>query len=352
MLRNSCRAFIVAVGCFAVSAQAQSNGCKAGYLPREAFAGDSVCVTPAQHKQALADNAAAASRLRDLCIPGYVWRGAQKGDHICVTHEVRAETSEENEQAVSHTLVSTLASETEITQKGRETPPGESSSATKNNAIVPPKGFHFTSKNDFKNDRPRPARRQVEKTEQGARSISSSEVLAQANSLGLGSRAFTSVTMDTAAQINGYTYWAEVYCDAAQGEGLIGAIINTGTFNLQLQGDYACVAVSINANPGQPYMLDCDLGIDQSVSVFVSYYKGSEDSLAIMKNGDNKFLGSSTLSVVNGSVPTFNQHLLVPIAAGPRGTTTVGVTMNGLSDVWTLNDSYTSSGCKLDVLSQ
>ena len=40
-----------------------SNTCKQGYVWREAFNGDAVCVTPDIRDQTLADNAAAASRV-------------------------------------------------------------------------------------------------------------------------------------------------------------------------------------------------------------------------------------------------------------------------------------------------
>ena len=37
--------------------------CRSGYVWREAFQGDTVCVKPGQRDQAAADNAAAASRI-------------------------------------------------------------------------------------------------------------------------------------------------------------------------------------------------------------------------------------------------------------------------------------------------
>ncbi len=67
-----------------------SDACKEGYVWRDAFSGDKVCVTPAVRSQATADNAAAASRWvvgaygPHTCIAGYVWREAQSGDDVCV----------------------------------------------------------------------------------------------------------------------------------------------------------------------------------------------------------------------------------------------------------------------------
>ena len=69
--------------------------CLPGYVWREAFEGDHVCVTPATRSQAAADNAAAAARREpnggaygpDSCKPGFVWRVARPEDLVCVTPE-------------------------------------------------------------------------------------------------------------------------------------------------------------------------------------------------------------------------------------------------------------------------
>lgn len=87
--------------------------CKPGFVWREAYAGDKVCVTPATRSQALADNAAAVSRRAppntavplpygpDTCIGGYVWREARATDHICVLPAIRTQTANENALAAS-----------------------------------------------------------------------------------------------------------------------------------------------------------------------------------------------------------------------------------------------------------
>jgi hypothetical protein len=81
--------------------------CKQGYVWREAFAGDTVCVTPQTRAQAAEDNAQAAARRSpnggpygpDTCKSGYVWREARPEDHVCVTPETRAQTANDNAQA-------------------------------------------------------------------------------------------------------------------------------------------------------------------------------------------------------------------------------------------------------------
>jgi uncharacterized protein (DUF2237 family) len=80
--------------------------CKPGFVWREAFPGDTVCVTPETRTQAAYDNSQAEVRRdpdgpygSDSCIPGYVWREARPGDHVCVTPEVRTQTAADNNMA-------------------------------------------------------------------------------------------------------------------------------------------------------------------------------------------------------------------------------------------------------------
>ena len=83
--------------------------CKQGYVWREAFVGDYVCVTPQGRDQAASDNSQATARKQpgggaygpDTCRQGYVWREARAGDHVCVTPEIRDRTAADNRQAAS-----------------------------------------------------------------------------------------------------------------------------------------------------------------------------------------------------------------------------------------------------------
>jgi hypothetical protein len=83
--------------------------CASGYVWRDAFAGDHVCVTPASRDQAASDNAAAPSRVNpngawgpNTCINGYVWRVARSTDLVCVTPAVRTQTANENANPLAH----------------------------------------------------------------------------------------------------------------------------------------------------------------------------------------------------------------------------------------------------------
>jgi hypothetical protein len=81
--------------------------CLMGYVWRQAYSSDYVCVTPATRAQAAADNAAATSRVQSgggaygpyTCVQGYVWRQVVPDDYTCVTPAVRALAAYDNSQA-------------------------------------------------------------------------------------------------------------------------------------------------------------------------------------------------------------------------------------------------------------
>ena len=85
------------------------NTCVQGFVWREAFGGDVVCVTPEVRNQTRADNAQAAARRSptggaygpDTCLSGFVWRDAAQNDHVCVTPETRAQAAQDNGQAAA-----------------------------------------------------------------------------------------------------------------------------------------------------------------------------------------------------------------------------------------------------------
>jgi hypothetical protein len=86
------------------SAAWAGDGCRQGFVWREAFSGDHVCVRPAVRAQARDDNSQAPDRVNpdnrdfgpDTCRYGFVWREADSTDHVCVTPYVRAETRQDN----------------------------------------------------------------------------------------------------------------------------------------------------------------------------------------------------------------------------------------------------------------
>ncbi|HEY0738522.1 MAG TPA: hypothetical protein VGD69_26630 [Herpetosiphonaceae bacterium] len=77
--------------------------CIDGYVWRDAFPGDHVCVTPEMRDQVAADNALVETRKDpagmfgpDSCISGYVWRVAVPEDLVCVTPEMRDQVAVDN----------------------------------------------------------------------------------------------------------------------------------------------------------------------------------------------------------------------------------------------------------------
>jgi len=78
--------------------------CAQGYVLRQAYVGDAVCVAPQTRAQAQTDNGAAAQHeTRDgRCVGGYVWRAAGPQDHVCVSPQTRGEAAQDNAAAPNH----------------------------------------------------------------------------------------------------------------------------------------------------------------------------------------------------------------------------------------------------------
>jgi hypothetical protein len=96
---------------FTVIGDFGADTCLEGYVWREAFAGDHVCVLSETRRQAASDNENAASRVdphggfgSKSCIAGYVWREARPGDNVCVTEATRQQVKDDNAAAQSRRL--------------------------------------------------------------------------------------------------------------------------------------------------------------------------------------------------------------------------------------------------------
>ena len=110
-LREALAIITLGYGLVATPAIAQPYGpetCRDGYVWRDAFPGDHVCVTPETRTQAAQDNSQAHARRQaggaygpDSCRPGYVWRDARPEDHVCVTPETRAAVAADNSEAAA-----------------------------------------------------------------------------------------------------------------------------------------------------------------------------------------------------------------------------------------------------------
>ena len=91
--------------------------CVSGFVWRDAFSGDHVCVDPAVRAQAAADNQLAPRRRvpgggaygggaygPDTCRQGSVWREAGPTDHVCVTPEIRTQAANDNRAAAGRVV--------------------------------------------------------------------------------------------------------------------------------------------------------------------------------------------------------------------------------------------------------
>jgi hypothetical protein len=90
-----------ALGSTQALAQYGPDTCRQGFVWREAFAGDHVCVRPWVRSQTAANNAAAPSRIYEngRCVDGLVWRESYPGDHVCVLPETRSRAARDNDRA-------------------------------------------------------------------------------------------------------------------------------------------------------------------------------------------------------------------------------------------------------------
>jgi hypothetical protein len=104
-----------------------ADRCLQGYVWREAFVGDHVCVAPERRASVVEDNATAAERRKpdsaDICLRGYVWRLASPQDHVCVTQQARDEAFQDNSLAASRLASFVRPPLTPFARKGVPSPP-------------------------------------------------------------------------------------------------------------------------------------------------------------------------------------------------------------------------------------
>jgi len=132
---------------FAIEVAHAQAPCKQGYVWREAFPGDYVCVTPQTREQAASDNGQANARRQpgggpygpDTCRQGYVWREARAGDHVCVTPSARDQAAADNRQAANR-----VASAAPGSGKNSGTPPSRTCTVYEHRDYG---GAHWTLRN-------------------------------------------------------------------------------------------------------------------------------------------------------------------------------------------------------------
>jgi hypothetical protein len=96
-----------AIGGRAAASASAPAQCKTGFVWREAFLRDTVCVTPERRAQVQSENAAAATHRSptggaygpNSCVTGFVWRQASPEDFVCVLPQSRDLVGRENATA-------------------------------------------------------------------------------------------------------------------------------------------------------------------------------------------------------------------------------------------------------------
>ena len=80
------------------AAQYGPGTCQQGFVWREAFPGDHVCVRPWVRSGTRMDNPTAPNRIygNGRCVNGYVWRESFSDDHVCVPPETRERAAHDN----------------------------------------------------------------------------------------------------------------------------------------------------------------------------------------------------------------------------------------------------------------
>ena len=84
--------------------------CVRGFVWREAYLGDAVCVDPPRRDAVRAENTMTSTRVQpgggaygpDTCRSGYVWRETRPADHVCVTPDSREIVARENARAAQY----------------------------------------------------------------------------------------------------------------------------------------------------------------------------------------------------------------------------------------------------------
>lgn len=82
--------------------------CKQGFVWRDSYNGDTVCVTPQDRTEAATQNGFAASHRSanggaygpDTCLQGYVWRETKPSDHVCVIPSERDKARKQNSEGI------------------------------------------------------------------------------------------------------------------------------------------------------------------------------------------------------------------------------------------------------------
>jgi hypothetical protein len=262
----------------AAFAPAQAPSCKPGYVFREIFPGDNVCVTPETRAQAMADNRDAvahrAAPNKETCIQGYVWREAGPQDRVCVPPATRNQTQADNRSAVTR-IMATGAAPVMIAAAApafRAEPPAQQ--------VVP--GFRISST-------PPPPRAPQVRIHPRPYPLTGDQINSAVAKFGLH---VISLHLPVPPDI---TYQLEVFDTSTGGEVNTNSLQST-VFYTSGPGSMGYIQIDFNVNPGIQNVLDCSLGADGTYKVVTS--------MTGVPNAE-------------GTISSFNQHLMIPFSTTP-----------------------------------
>jgi hypothetical protein len=278
-----------ALTCCAPIAPAQAPACKPGFVFREAFPGDAVCVTPQTRAQVMADNRDAmlhrVSPNKETCIQGYVWREANPQDHVCVLLETKHETDKDNQLAATRIVnsgASAIMSAPAPVYGQRPAPP-ENRPAESSGPVLP--GFHianapYIARSARLNLHPRPAP--------------------------LTGEQMNSIIARYGVHVAGFhllvppdiTYQLEIFDTSTGAEVNTNYVQSTVFYSSPSPSNQSMgyIQIDFNVNPGIQNLLDCSLGMDGTFNVITSM-TGVPDA--------------------GGNLSSFNGHLMIPFSKTP-----------------------------------
>jgi hypothetical protein len=278
---------LASVFCLISLASAQPGACKQGFVWREAFPGDQVCVTPETRAQVQADNRTAATRRvapnNDACIRGYVWREASPQDHVCVTVQTRAQAQEDNRVAGTRLGAGGggfMASS--APQQSNPAPIGQHIEAGTEMQVSKPSRLQA---------RPRPA------------PLTEVDLNGQAPRLKI---------QPGRIRLPG-VYSPNIRYQLENFNNQVGAEVNTTNVeSADFYGATGYVEIDFNVLPGKQFMLDCSVGDNGTYKVGTTFV----DSHG---NGPN---------YTGGPMTAFSQHLLIPLNPAPGNAATAKVVIS------------------------
>src|SRR5438309_439843 len=97
--------------------------CQSGFVWRNAFSGDTICVSVQRRDQVASENSRAAANRNpaggdfgpNTCRQGFVWRVANPRDQVCVTSESRDLVAQENGNPHAHVAEAGAAPASQVT---------------------------------------------------------------------------------------------------------------------------------------------------------------------------------------------------------------------------------------------